>query len=471
MIANQAQKAIYLFKISFFVILFTVGISFLIINQVKSQEKLLENRIYPNVIIDDENVGSLTKSEALQKLTPKYKGLEKVNMSIRFDNENIATMSAQKLDLKHDIKEIIDRAYLIGRVPHFMSKLRQRVSTIFRLSKYNFQTSIHYNKAEIKDFLALAEEKYNKPAKNALFNFENGRVIQFRPEEDGIKIDSNKFLIDVNKEISDLKQKRQNKLIVLEKEIIKPEITLANSNKYGIEELIGVGTSDYSHSIPERIHNILVATSKFNGVLIPPGDNFSFNDIIGDISSHTGYKQAYIIKAGRTVLGDGGGVCQVSTTVFRAALNSGLPIIERTAHAYRVSYYEQDSQPGFDATVYGPTVDFKFKNDTKNHILIQTEVDKVNNILTFKFYGKSDGRKVELSKAKVYDVQPPLPEIREDDPTLRRGAVKQVDFPAWGAKSIFNYKVTRGDEVIFEKEFFSNFRPWQAVYLVGTGEF
>ena len=204
--------------------------------------------------------------------------------------------------------------------------------------------------------------------------------------------------------------------------------------------------------------------------MIKPGSEFSFNETIGDISSSTGYKPAYIIKAGKTVLGDGGGVCQVSTTVFRAALNTGLPIIERTAHAYRVSYYEQDSQPGFDATVYGPTVDFKFKNDTENYILIQTEVDQINNILTFKLYGKSDGRKVELSKPKVYDVQPPLPDATQEDPTLKRGVVKQVDFPAWGAKSVFDYKVTRGKDILFEKEFFSSYRPWQAIYLVGTAD-
>ena len=471
MIANQEQKAIYLLKIAFFVILFTVGISIFLINYVKSQEKLIENRVYPNVVIDDQTVGRMTKNEAIKATSLKYKNLNKVRLTIKFDGEIIATMSANKLGIKHDVKEVVDRAYLIGRVPHFLSNIRQRVSTIFGLNKYKFNTSVKYNKSEIQDFITLAEEKYNKPAKNALFNFENEKVVQFRPEEEGIKIDSDKFFIESNKKITALKQKQQNITVVLEKEVIKPEITLANSNKYGIEELIGIGTSNYSHSIPERIHNILVASSRFNGVLIPPDEEFSFNDTVGDISSFTGYKPAYIIKAGKTVLGDGGGVCQVSTTIFRAALNTGLPIIERTAHAYRVSYYEQDSQPGFDATVYGPTVDFKFKNDTGNYILIQTEADQINNILTFKFYGKRDGRKVELSKARVYDVQPPLPDATQEDPTIKRGVVKQVDFPAWGAKSVFNYKVTRDDKILYEKEFYSSYRPWQAVYLVGTGDF
>jgi vancomycin resistance protein YoaR len=91
---------------------------------------------------------------------------------------------------------------------------------------------------------------------------------------------------------------------------------LAQTNNFGIEELIGVGTSNFTHSAPERVYNVTLATSKFNGVLIPKGAVISFNDLVGDISSLTGYKQAYVIKNGRTVLGDGGGVCQVSTTLF-----------------------------------------------------------------------------------------------------------------------------------------------------------
>lgn len=471
MITNQPNKAMFFLKIVFFTILFTVGLSVFVLNHVKNQEKILGDKIYPNVFIDNQNVGRSTKQEAIKKIALKYKYLNSVRLTIKLENEAIATMSAKKLVLSHDVKEVVDRAYLIGRVPHFLSRLRQRILTIIGINKFYFYTSVKYNKREIDEFISLTEEKYNKPAKNALFKFENNKVVQFRPEEEGISIDSDKFLFDVNKSIYALKNKQENKTVSIKKRIIKPEITLANSNKFGIEELIGVGISNYSHSIPERIHNILLASSKFNGVLIPPGKEFSFNEIIGDISISTGYKPAYIIKTGKTVLGDGGGVCQVSSTLFRAALNTGLPIIERTAHAYRVSYYEQDAKPGFDATVYAPSVDLKFKNDTEKYILIQSEVDQVNNILSFKFYGKSDNRKVELSPVTVYDVQPPLPESRQDDPTLRRGIVKQVDFPAWGAKAVFDYKVTRGNEVLFEKEFFSSYRPWQAIYLVGTGDF
>jgi vancomycin resistance protein YoaR len=443
----------------------------LILNYIKAQENLLDDGIYPNVFIDNVNMGWKPKTQAVGEINKKYDYLKKINISIKYDREIIATYSAQKAQLKTDVEEVADRAYLIGRMEYILPRLQQRFLTIFKLKKYNFETTIKYDKNLFKDFIEIKEQTYNKPAKNALFKFENNRVVEFRKEENGLKLNSEKFLNDIDVAIYKLKNNSKNISIKLESKIIKPEITLSKANNFGIEELIGSGKSNFSHSIPERVHNISIATSKFNGVLIPPNKMFSFNKTVGDISASTGYKPAYIIKSGKTVLGDGGGVCQVSSTVFRAALNSGLPILERSAHAYRVSYYEQDSKPGFDATVFAPSVDLKFRNDTNNYILIQTEIDYINNILVFNFYGKKDYRTVEISPVLVYDVQPPLPDSFQDDPTLRRGITKQVDFPAWGAKAEFFYKVKKNNQIIFEKKFYSSYKPWAAVFLVGTGDF
>ena len=168
------------------------------------------------------------------------------------------------------------------------------------------------------------------------------------------------------------------------------------------------------------------------------------------------------------MLGNGGGTCQVSTTLFRAALREGLPIVERHAHAYRVGYYEQDSAPGIDATVYVPSVDFKFKNDTGHHILIQSILDPEELRLTFMIYGTSDGRISEVTTPVITN-QSPAPETKfEDDPTLPVGTVKQVDFAAAGANTVFTRTVTRDGKVIIADTFKSNYRPWQAVFLRGT---
>lgn len=452
----------------FLIVIFILTIFGLSVFVFLKQEKNIGANIYPNVYLDKQNFGLKNKDEIINFYKKKSSKLYGSSVTVFFANEPVATFSAQILKLKYDGKTIAERAYLVGRSSNLSSKYLQKILTIFNLKKFYFESQVEYDNSELKDFLSLSEEKYNRPAKNALFKFESGKVSEFRKESYGLKINSDQFLMDFDKIINNFKTDTTNKKIVLNSEIINPEIKLSDINEYGIEEFIAEGKSDYTHSIPERIHNLTLAASKFNGVLIPKGAIFSFNKTVGDISSLTGYKPAYIIKEGKTILGDGGGVCQVSTTLFRAALNAGLPIIERNTHAYRVGYYENDSQPGFDATVFAPTVDLKIKNDTPSYILIETEIDIENNLLFFKFYGKKDDRRVEISKATVYDVVPPLEPKYQDDPTLKKGVTKQVDFAAGGAKAIFSYKVFRNNKLMIDEKFFSNYRPWAAVYLVGT---
>jgi vancomycin resistance protein YoaR len=207
-----------------------------------------------------------------------------------------------------------------------------------------------------------------------------------------------------------------------------------------------------------------------NGILIKPGEEFSFDKAVGDVSSLTGYKQAYVIQNGRTVLGDGGGVCQVSTTFFRAILDAGYPITERNPHAYRVHYYEEDSGPGIDAAIYTPTVDLKFKNDSGHYLLVQSYIDTEEMRLTFELYGTKDGREVTIGKPVILSQSPAPEPLYQDDPTLPKGQIKQVDFAAPGAKVYFTREVKKNGEVIISDKFTSNYRPWQAVYLRGTKE-
>jgi vancomycin resistance protein YoaR len=247
-------------------------------------------------------------------------------------------------------------------------------------------------------------------------------------------------------------------------------VTIDKVNELGIEERIGRGESYYAHSIPNRIFNVGLASDRINSALIAPGEEVSFNKLVGEVSAATGYRSAYIISQGRTVLGDGGGLCQVSTTLFRAAMNAGLPILERWGHSYRVSYYEQNSSPGIDATVIAPSKDFRFKNDTPGHILIQTINDPKNLHLVIEIYGTSDGRVASVTEPKVWGITPPLPTVYQDDPSLPSGTMKQVDWSASGARASFEYKVTRDGETLQDQTFSTVYRPWAAVYLRGTGQ-
>lgn len=310
----------------------------------------------------------------------------------------------------------------------------------------------------------LVEGVESKP-KDAIFQFEDGKVKAFEPEKDGVEIRKDELLSKLRETI-EFAVKTDLEIPVT---ITKPKVTVEEINDLGIKELIAVGTSLFHNSIPNRIHNLTLASNKLNGVVVAPGETFSMNAALGEVSRATGYKEAYVISAGRTVLGDGGGVCQTSTTMFRTALNAGLPIVERKSHAYRVHYYEDDLGPGYDSTIFGPTVDLKFINDTPAHILIQTKVDPKNFSLRYEFYGTKDDRVVNLSKARFLSQSPALGTTYQDDPTLPMGTLRQVDWSAPGAKVSFDYKVTRGGETLQDKTFVSTYQPWAAVYLRGTG--
>ena len=250
---------------------------------------------------------------------------------------------------------------------------------------------------------------------------------------------------------------------------VLPNIKSSTADTLGIRDLLGRGESYFFDSIPGRIYNIGLGTKKISGSLIAPGNIFSFDQAIGTVSAVFGYQKAYAIKEGKTVLDDGGGVCQVSTTLYRAVLNAGLPVIEREAHSYRVGFYEQGGfAPGLDATVYPPSPDLKFKNDTGGWLLIQTNYDTVNMKLTFDIFGSSDGRKTIIAGPNFLSVSPPPEPIYEDDPISPIGQIRQVDTAHYGAKVYFQRTVTRGENILINETVISNYVPWPARYLRGT---
>lgn len=426
-----------------------------------------QNRIYPHVYFNSIYIGEKDISTVALLIDDINQQLLQKKVSIVYKEQPIATFSGKQLNLHFDKEKILKISTSIGREKNIFQRLINLTNIFLLKKKIVIKEKVKFDRKVLTDFIQYLENLYNKPAKNALFKFNNGRVIAFRKEQNGLEIISEKFLKDIEKVTeNDSKYEKIN----IKTKIIFPEITLAKSNNFGIEEKIASGSSNFTGSIPERIFNINLAASKFNGILVPPGKIFSFNETLGEVSTLFGYKKAYVIKEGKTILDDGGGVCQVSTTLFRAVLNAGLPILERTAHAYRVHYYENDNQPGFDATVYAPYVDFKFKNDSPTYILIETVIDKENNVLLFNLFGKKDKRKVFISPVTIWDITSPPETKYQEDPTLKKGTIKQVEWPAWGAKTSFNYQVIKEEKIIFEKTFFSYYQPWPAVFLVGINE-
>lgn len=420
-------------------------------------------------MINGIDFGGKTKNEVKDFFVKKNNVLQKTTVSLE-SNEATATASARQINFGYDADLLTQQAFSIGRSGHILSDM----GTIFMAYTEGVQLSPAYRYSEdkiIKIIIPLQKKIDVKPVE-PLFNFTNGKVTAFQIGSNGRAVDAEILKREIISRLSSslASSNSQNITIKIPVRTVEPAVTNDKANKMGIKELVGGGTSLFQHSIENRIFNLGLAASRLNGIIIPPGQIFSFTKTVGDISSLTGYKQAYVIENGKTVLGDGGGVCQVSTTLFRAALNAGLPIVERHPHAYRVGYYEQDSGPGIDAAIYYPNVDLKFKNDTGHSLLIQSYVDYNQQRLSFELYGTKDTREAIIGKPVIVSETPAPETLYQDDPTLPKGQTKQIDFAAPGANVYFTRTVKKDGKVTISDKFVSNYRPWQAVFLRGTKE-
>src|SRR6266508_686848 len=257
----------------------------------------------------------------------------------------------------------------------------------------------------------------------------------------------------------------------------QPAVTdTATAADLGITQLVAKHTSYFYGSSEPRIQNIVAASARYHGVLIAPGETFSMGSELGDVSLENGFAEALIIYGGRTIKGVGGGVCQVSTTLFRTVFFAGYPVVERIPHAYRVSYYEMTASgsvdsnlAGLDATVYFPLVDFKFTNDTPYWLLMETYVDVSARTLTVKLYLTSDGRTVTWETSGPTNVVPAPDPLFEENPELGKNQIKQVDWSANGADVTVVRTVLRNGAAYFTDTFKTHYEPWRAICEYGPG--
>jgi len=243
--------------------------------------------------------------------------------------------------------------------------------------------------------------------------------------------------------------------------IIEPSPSVVDWANHGVLALIGEGVSNFWGSSRSRVRNIYTGAAKLNGAWIPKDTVFSFNQAVGPIDEEHGFLESLVIVGDATEKGVGGGICQVSTTTFRAAFFSGLPIIERHPHSYQLHYYRP---LGLDATIYQPWRDLKFKNDTPGDILILTQIK--GSRLYVRFFGTPD-RQVEWSGPTLKDRKPALAPREIVDETLEPGSRKQVDWAAQGVTATIIRHVRYNDGRELNDVFTSTYRPWGDVYLVG----
>ncbi|ADD29219.1 VanW family protein [Meiothermus ruber] len=326
-------------------------------------------------------------------------------------------------------------------------------------SLLSVQEEVRVNTQALRKLLAQIATRHDRLPKDARYSPGPGGQLTVQPEVNGWKMNQPE-------------SRKRLELALLRPDLSEFHLTVvpkaaqvraADLPKAENLQLLAEATTHYGGSSPERIANVHAAARNLDGYVVPAGGVFNFNEAIGSISPENGFKEALIISDGRTVKGVGGGVCQVSTTAFRALYQAGLPILERNQHAYRVRWY--DPIVGYDAAVYQPYLNLRASNDTPGPIIVRTSFTRSS--LTVRLYGLPDGRKVAVSKPVILARTPHPPPQYIVDPSLRPGQIKQVDWAVDGFRTRITRTITRPDGRVEVDVLNSNFRPWRAVYLVG----
>lgn len=313
------------------------------------------------------------------------------------------------------------------------------------------------------DEIAAAVET---PARDARFLMENGRVVEFVGSQDGVTLDRDAaragFEAALNGDATD---------VALTLVVAEPSVKTEDVNDLGITEVLGVGTSSYRGSPPNRIKNIRNGVRLLNGLLIPPGETFSLLNALRPFELANGYLPELVIKGDKIEPEIAGGLCQIGTTTFRAVMNSGLPVTKRSNHSLVVSYYNDPSNgnPGTDATIYDPAPDFQFTNDTEHYVLFQAEMDEAEMGLRFTFWGTSDGRKGSYSPPVVLRWIGVGETVNTETLDLAPGE-KKCQGAHVGADTTFTYSVVKPDGTTEETVFASHYRPLPEICLVGVEE-
>ena len=316
-----------------------------------------------------------------------------------------------------------------------------------------------FTEAKLAPALKKLKASIDVDAKESRFRIVDGKVTEFQQGQVGRTFDLGATVAAMNATL--LEQERATVAAVIKE--VKPQSAADSAAALGITELVATGKTNFAGSPTNRRKNIANAVRLLNGLLIKPGEEFSLVKALSPIELSNGYLPELVIKGNRTIPEVGGGLCQVGTTMFRLALDAGIPIIERRNHSYRVSYYEPPV--GMDATIYDPKPDFRITNDYTSSLLLQARVSGDN--LIFDFYGTKDTRIAKTTTPKLFNItKPPATKyIKTTD--LKPGVKKRLERAHNGGSASFTYSVTK-DGKTTNQTFNSVYRAWQEVWLVGA---
>lgn len=477
------------------------------------------NKIINRVYIGDINVSNLSQEEAKEKIETWYKETALSNIELNY-NELSENITIEQFDASVNIDELIKKACQIGKFGNIIKDNYEILFTLLFKNKIELNIQLDDEKLdkkieEINGKLPDALQKSNYYVEEDNLIIKKGKKgIQINSEEfrkrlnETIKKEENrKIIIPVNeitpeeinieKIYNEIKKEAQNAYIsqeplevhshvngvdfaisleeaknILEEQkeeyiiplkITIPEITLNDLGKEAFPQILGTFSTTYNTSNQNRITNLKLASEKIDGTIILPGETFSYNKVVGERTIAKGYKEAAVYAGGKVVDGIGGGICQLSSTLYNSVLYANLEITSRSNHRFLTSYVTA----GRDATVSWGTIDFCFKNTRSYPIKITSEVK--NGVVTTSIYGIKEEKEYEVViESKVTEVIPYSTKYVKDS-TLKEDEEEIVQYGANGAKSE-TYKIVKYNGIVVSREQISSdiYSPLERIVKKGT---
>lgn len=409
-------------------------------------------KIAKNTYVNGVNIGKLTKSQAKQELAKKYK-LENVDFNY---NDKSWKVKSKDLNLSTDLDKTVENAYNLNRKSAFFGNLSKTISANFG-KKSNLVVVINYDKNKLKAEMEKIAKEIDVDVKDATLDI-SGEKVKVIPDSDGLKMDISKSMENFDNQTK--KGNYKNELVVKATPAKVKKEQLAN-----IDTNLGTYSTTFKTSQINRSINIKLATDSISNVLLMPGETFSFNKHTGKRSKENGYKSAPVIMEGEMEEDYGGGVCQVSSTLYNSVLYAGLEIVNVKNHTIPSSYVPK----GRDATVADSGIDFLFKNNLKHPVYIKNYVS--GNQIVCNIYGSAEDKQNITISTKLDGVSQTTMK-RVNDPTMPKGKEK-VDKSGRNAYSVSTYRTfndANGKKIKTEKIANSYYPKKEGIILVGTME-
>lgn len=410
------------------------------------------DKIVKNTYIKGINVGELTKEEA-KEIVKNECEIDTITLKYKNDNWKV---QPNEIDTSYDIEKTVENAFTVNRKGNFFSNLIVTMKSYLG-DENDVNVVVEFNEEKVKEKLDDIGTEINTEMVNANLEVINGQI-NITNEKSGLEL-------DVKETINQLRKSLQNGILEDDLIVVKVEPEITKEDLESVDSLLGTYSTTLSDTTPGRVENIKIAAEKTSGVLLMPGEEFSYNEYTGMRTVENGYKNAKVIVSGEAVQGVGGGVCQVSSTLYNAVLYSGLEIVEVTNHSIPSSYVAK----GRDATVSDSGLDFVFKNNYHQPVYIKNYYS--NNVVTCQVYGNTkDNQNIEIvtNIDKVGDV----PVKKENDSSLEKGVEKVLE-RGRNSYSVSTYRVyydDNGNEIKREKVASFYYPSKKQVIAIGTKE-